>query len=430
MSTRDGVWHSLCGANEQNLIHAKGGVEMPARNANRGRGGGSRGKGGSRQSGAGGRQGGSSASAASSRSESARSAGARGGGAASGGRSGGRSSSAAQTSRAAGRSGSSGGRGASSGASGERQSGETQGGTGRGGSARSSSRAGTEERSRAASSASPSAEGSVEPILLIDIPVSSGIAGGDLESGGIAAAASIGSETPRAGDVDAGLFGAPAPTSGGTASPAREREREIESTRESRTASASKPSSPATSGQSGGRVASRGRASPGFASWFAGAENPLVMMRRMQDDLDRVFRAFGVPRLGAVLAPVRELEEELSRSPAVGQGGQWSPQIEVFERDGNLVVHADLPAVRREDVEVDVDNDVLTIRGQRRHEHRDTEGGYRRTERSYGTFFRQIPLPEGVDPTEIEAAYQDGVLEVIIPTPRDPERSRRRIDIR
>jgi HSP20 family protein len=272
---------------------------------------------------------------------------------------------------------------------------------------------------------SAGADPSVQPILLIDIPVSSGM---DLESGGIVAATSIGSEAPRAGDVDAGLFGAPAPTGGGTAS--SEREREIESTRESRAASDFTPSSSTSSGQSGGRVSGRGRATPGFASWFAGAENPLVMMRRMQDDLDRVFRAFGVPRLGAVLAPVRELEEELSRSPAVGQGGQWSPQIEVFERDGNLVVHADLPAVRRDDVEVDVDNDVLTIRGQRRHEHHDTEGGYRRTERSYGTFFRQIPLPEGVDPTEIEAAYQDGVLEVIIPTPRDPERSRRRIDIR
>ena len=332
----------------------------------------------------------------------------------------------AQTSRAAGRSGSSGGsRGANSGGSGARQGAETKIGTARSGSARSASRAGAEERSRAASSGSAGIEASVEPILLIDIPVSSGI---DLDTPGIASATSVGSGAPRAEDVDAGLFGASAATSGGT-TPA-EREREIESTRESRAAGGSTPSSAATSGQSGGRVAGRGRVSPGFASWFAGAENPLAMMRRMQDDLDRVFRAFGVPRLGAVLAPVRELEEELSRSPTVGQSGQWSPQIEVFERDGNLVVHADLPAVRREDVEVDVANDVLTIRGQRRHEHRDTEGGYRRTERSYGTFFRQIPLPEGVDPTEIEAAYQDGVLEVIIPTPRDPERSRRRIDIR
>jgi HSP20 family protein len=258
--------------------------------------------------------------------------------------------------------------------------------------------------------------------------MSIGIAGGDLQSGGISAATSAGSEAPQPREVDFGILGAPTPTSGGRTSP--EREREIEPTRETRGRGASGSSAPATSGQSGTRVGGRGRTTPGFASWFAGAENPLVMMRRMQDDLDRVFRAFGIPRLSAALAPVRELEEDLARPSAAGQGGQWSPQIEVFERDGNIVVHADLPAVRREDVEVDVDNDVLTIRGQRRHEHAEAEGGYRRTERSYGTFFRQIPLPEGVDPTEIEAAYQDGVLEVIIPTPRDPERARRRIDIR
>jgi HSP20 family protein len=156
----------------------------------------------------------------------------------------------------------------------------------------------------------------------------------------------------------------------------------------------------------------------------------MSMMRRMQEDLDRVFRVFGIPRLAGAFGPPRELEEALSRSPALTEAAQWSPQIEVFERDGNIVVHADLPAVRREDVEVDVDNDVLTIRGQRRHEHRDAEGGYRRTERSYGTFIRQIPLPEGVDPTEIEASYQNGVLEVIVPTLRDTARARRRIEIR
>jgi HSP20 family protein len=239
------------------------------------------------------------------------------------------------------------------------------------------------------------------------------------------------SEGPQAGDVDAGLFGA---TGAAAASRAAEREEEIPSMSErpedSGVLGASASTSPSTAGQPGARVGGRGRGAPGLSSWFAGAENPMAMMRRMQDDLDRVFRVFGLPRLSAALAPQRELEDVLSRSPSLSQSAQWSPQIEVFERDGNLVVHADLPAVRREDVEVDVDNDVLTIRGERRHEHEDTEGGYRRTERSYGTFYRQIPLPEGVDPSEIEAAYQDGVLEVVIPTPRDPQRARRRIEIR
>jgi HSP20 family protein len=86
--------------------------------------------------------------------------------------------------------------------------------------------------------------------------------------------------------------------------------------------------------------------------------------------------------------------------------------------------------VKREDVEVNVDDDVLTIRGERRHEHRETERGYRRTERSYGTFFRQIPLPTGVDPNRVQASFQDGVLEVVVPAPRAEQQRRKRIEIR
>jgi HSP20 family protein len=260
--------------------------------------------------------------------------------------------------------------------------------------------------------------------------ISSGIAGGDLLSGGIAASGALGdieSSTPPSIDVEAELFGVSDAASGtGRAS---EGERDVEPEREGRAAVGARSASRDVGAQGSARVAGRGR-SPGLSAWLSGAENPLSMMRRMQDDLDRVFRAFGIPRLTAALAPPRELEELLATSPALAQSTQWSPQIEVFERGGNLVVHADLPAVRREDVEVEIENDVLTIRGQRRQENREAEGGYRRTERTYGTFLRQIPLPEGIDPSEIEATYQDGVLEVIVPTPRDDQRPRRRVEIR
>jgi HSP20 family protein len=120
----------------------------------------------------------------------------------------------------------------------------------------------------------------------------------------------------------------------------------------------------------------------------------------------------------------------LAGTPTLAQVAQWSPQIEVFERGGNLVVHADLPAVKRDDIEVNVDNDVLTIRGERRQESREAEGGYRRTERSYGAFFRQIPLPDGVDPNQVRATYADGVLEVVVPAPRNTQQRRRRVEIR
>lgn len=368
---------------------------MPARNTNRGRGGG-QGRDGNRQSGAGSRQGSSGAKSASARGSAGRGAATRAGAGASSGRAGGRSaSSATLPSRSAGRS------------------------------ATGSTRTESGARSGAASGDSVSGGSRARKVA-----VTTGIAGGDLQSGGIAAAPSPEPVAPAA-DVDAGLFGSGASAGRATTSAARpsELEREIEQTRETSAATAAAAARPTEELRRGG-VAGRGRPSSGLASWLAGAENPLAMMRRMQDDLDRVFRAFGIPRLGAVLAAPRELDELLSASPALTQSGQWSPQIEVFERGGNLVVHADLPAVRREDVQVEVDDDVLTIRGERRHEHRDTQGGYRRTERSYGTFFRQIPLPEGVDPSDIEAAYQDGVLEVIIPTPRDSQRIRRRVDIR
>jgi HSP20 family protein len=239
---------------------------------------------------------------------------------------------------------------------------------------------------------------------------------------------------PRAADVDAGLFGGGSTRETPQTS---DRQRDLESIRETRgTPSASATSSGAAQigaqagAQTGAGVAGRPQPSRGLSSWLAGAENPLAMMRRIQEDLDTVFRAFGVPRFGAAIVPPRNLEELLERAPTLSQTAKWSPQIEVFERDGDLVVHADLPGVKREDVEVSVGDDVLTIRGERRQENRETQGGYRRTERGYGTFFRQIPLPDGVDPTEIEAAYEDGVLEVIIPSPRDVQRGRRRVDIR
>lgn len=209
-----------------------------------------------------------------------------------------------------------------------------------------------------------------------------------------------------------------------------ERQRGLEATREAGPTAATSQGRQNVAGQAAARVPGRAHGGQGVSPWFIGGESPLAMIRRAQEDLDNVFRVFGIPRLGPGFAPTRELEELLARSPALTQAAQWSPQIEVLERDDSLLVRADLPGVKREDLEVNVENDVLTIRGQRRQEHRETEGGYRRSERSYGTFYRQIPLPDDVDPSQIEASYQDGVLEVTVPSPRDTQRGRRRIDIR
>jgi HSP20 family protein len=108
----------------------------------------------------------------------------------------------------------------------------------------------------------------------------------------------------------------------------------------------------------------------------------------------------------------------------------WMPQIETRRRGDDLVVHADLPGLRKEDVHVEVDDGILTISGERSHEHEDERDDYYRSERSYGQFYRAIPLPEGVDENACEATFKDGVLEVSIPLPKQQEKKAKEVQIR
>ena len=85
--------------------------------------------------------------------------------------------------------------------------------------------------------------------------------------------------------------------------------------------------------------------------------------------------------------------------------------MEVFERDGQLVVRADLPGLSKNDVSIDLADDVLTISGERHEEHEATRHGVRVSERHYGRFSRRVPLPEGVDAGKARATFQNGVLE-------------------
>ncbi|MGZ4831946.1 MAG: Hsp20/alpha crystallin family protein [Terriglobales bacterium] len=93
----------------------------------------------------------------------------------------------------------------------------------------------------------------------------------------------------------------------------------------------------------------------------------------------------------------------------------WVPPIEVEQRDGNFVVSAELPGIPDEDIQVEVTDDALIIRGERQIEHEENERGIRRTERRYGQFYRAIPLPDGADPDKAKAELQNGVLRVTVP---------------
>jgi HSP20 family protein len=101
------------------------------------------------------------------------------------------------------------------------------------------------------------------------------------------------------------------------------------------------------------------------------------------------------------------------------------PQIEVFERENQFVIGADLPGVKKDDLNIEVTNDMLTISGERRDERDENREGYRHSERRYGRFYRSIPLPEGVTADNVQANYQHGVLEITMPKPQREQRGRR-----
>ncbi len=112
-----------------------------------------------------------------------------------------------------------------------------------------------------------------------------------------------------------------------------------------------------------------------------------------------------------------EMFGSLARTGGRQQGAQpmqWAPALDVLHEDGDVVVRAELPGVRLEDVDITLHRWVLTISGQRQAEEQKQGAGYFVRERRYGTFRRSMTLPEGVDESSISARFQDGVLEVRI----------------
>lgn len=95
--------------------------------------------------------------------------------------------------------------------------------------------------------------------------------------------------------------------------------------------------------------------------------------------------------------------------------GAWAPPVDIFEKNDHLVIRAEIPGVKKEDMDVRIENGVLTLHGERKHETEVKEENSYRMERVYGTFTRSFSLPTTVDPTKVAATYKDGVLEVTVP---------------
>ena len=95
--------------------------------------------------------------------------------------------------------------------------------------------------------------------------------------------------------------------------------------------------------------------------------------------------------------------------------GEWAPTMDIAETDENIVVTAELPGVKQDDVEITVVNDVITLKGEKKEEKEIKKENYHRIERSYGSFMRSANLPTGVQADKAKASYKDGVLTVTIP---------------
>lgn len=148
------------------------------------------------------------------------------------------------------------------------------------------------------------------------------------------------------------------------------------------------------------------------------ANTPFALMRRFSEEMNNLFQDFGFGR-DWLIPTGTDLPE-----------GLWSPQVEMFERDNQLVVRADLPGLTRNDINVELSNDGITIEGERKNEHEEKREGYYRSERSYGKFYRRIPVPEGVNAENAKAIFNNGVLEVTMAAPKREQRKARRLEIR
>jgi HSP20 family protein len=136
--------------------------------------------------------------------------------------------------------------------------------------------------------------------------------------------------------------------------------------------------------------------------------DPFRDLRTLQDEMNRLF-SLTVPRV--------------TGEDAMAQGA-WSPSIDIFEGKDNIVLEAELPGMKIEDVDVSIENNTITLKGERKFEKRDENDNYHRVERSYGAFTRSFTLPRNVVGDDAQAEFKNGILRVTLPK-REEEKARK-----
>jgi HSP20 family protein len=137
---------------------------------------------------------------------------------------------------------------------------------------------------------------------------------------------------------------------------------------------------------------------------------PFRELSSLQTEMNRLFNAAFEAPAGGNAAPRR-----------------WTPAMDLVETEEEFVLRADLPGMSESDVSIELEDNVLTLSGERKTEHEDKREGFYRMERAYGSFSRSLTLPKGIDPEAVSAAFDRGVLEVRVPKPE--QRKPRKITI-
>jgi len=139
--------------------------------------------------------------------------------------------------------------------------------------------------------------------------------------------------------------------------------------------------------------------------------DPFRDLRMLQDEVNRLFSS----NLSGAFS-----DQGIAR-------GAWAPSVDIYENKDQIVLEAELPGMNREDFDLSLENNVLTLRGERRFEKKDESDNYHRVERSYGSFTRSFTLPQTISPENVTAEYKNGVLRVLLQ--KREEIKARRIEI-
>ena len=124
----------------------------------------------------------------------------------------------------------------------------------------------------------------------------------------------------------------------------------------------------------------------------------------------------------AELGDLRSRFDRMFEELTEGRGSRWTPAIDVVHDKGNLILRADVPGIKPDEVKIEVQDDIITVSGQHEESKEEKDKNFLRRERRYGSFRRSMALPAGVDAKKIKAKTRDGVVEVTIPLPKEAKK--------